>query len=324
MKVLIVHAHHEPNSFCSALSQHAKAELEKNGHTVIFSDLYALKFDPVSDRRNFTTTKDSNYLKQQQEEMNATANNGFAPDLESEIQKLEQCDAVLFSFPLWWFGMPAILKGWCDRVLAMGRVYGGAKLYENGIGQSKKRAMIIMTTGGGPGAYDGWGMNPAMQNLLQPIQHGVFWFNGILPLEPFIAWSPARISAEEREQFLSQLTVRINSLLEEQPIKLPPLADFPNFGSDSKSRYQVVISRKSPVDEKYKSLIPAESQVMKELKREGLLLDFDMSDSDDPEWRAFLKMRASDDGELKKQLDRLPLAPYLHFDITKIKPVPAL
>jgi muconolactone delta-isomerase len=63
---------------------------------------------------------------------------------------------------------------------------------------------------------------------------------------------------------------------------------------------------------------------MKELKRDGVLIDFDISDSDDPEWRAFLKMRASDDTELKKQLDRLPLASYFHFDITKIKPVAAL
>jgi NAD(P)H dehydrogenase (quinone) len=51
MKVLIVHAHHEPKSFCSALYRRAVDTLTNAGHEVVTSDLYALAFDPVSDRR---------------------------------------------------------------------------------------------------------------------------------------------------------------------------------------------------------------------------------------------------------------------------------
>ena len=120
MKILMVHAHHEDKSFCSSLYKCAKSEFEKNGHEVMVSDLHLLNFDPVSDRRNFVTVKDAAYLKQQQEEMYASENSGFAQDLEAEMRKLESCDALIFSYPLWWFAMPAILKGWCDRVLAMG------------------------------------------------------------------------------------------------------------------------------------------------------------------------------------------------------------
>jgi NAD(P)H dehydrogenase (quinone) len=174
MNVLIVHAHHEPKSFSSALSRQAAETLRSAGHEVTVSDLYAEGFDPVSDRRNFQSVFDANYLKQQNEERHASDVNGFAADLEREIARLEACDLLIFSFPLWWFGMPAILKGWVDRAFPMERVYGGAKLYENGLGQSKKRAMVIFTVGGGAEAYSGRGVNPPLESVLAPIEHGVF------------------------------------------------------------------------------------------------------------------------------------------------------
>ncbi|MBU6455396.1 MAG: NAD(P)H-dependent oxidoreductase [Cyanobacteria bacterium REEB67] len=318
MKILIVHAHHEPKSFCSALRLRAKEQLEKDGHEVILSDLHALNFDPVSDRRNFTTVKDATYLKQQQEEMYASDAHGFAADLEAEIKKLEECDALIFSFPLWWFGMPAILKGWCDRVLAMGRIYGGGKFFENGLGEGKRRAMLIATTGGGANAYDGWGLNPPLDELLKPIQHGIFWFNGFQPLEPFIAYSASRIGDSEREKYLTALTERMAHFTKEVPLIMPLLADYPNWGPDNKGRFQIVVSRIAEIDDKYKSLIQAEADTIKKLKREGVLTDFQMSALEDPDWRAFFKMRGSDKDEIQKHLEQFPLASYLKFEITKL------
>jgi N-ethylmaleimide reductase len=64
--------------------------------------------------------------------------------------------------------------GWVDRVFASGRIYGREKIYENGLGQSQKRAMVIMTTGGGYDSYGGYGVNPPLDTILAPIQHGVF------------------------------------------------------------------------------------------------------------------------------------------------------
>src|SRR5713226_2923164 len=88
--------------------RHAVQTLSDAGHSVFTSDLYAQQFDPVSDRRNFTSIFDADYLKQGKEERHATAVDGFAPDLECEIRKLEACDLLVLSFPLWWFAMPAI------------------------------------------------------------------------------------------------------------------------------------------------------------------------------------------------------------------------
>ncbi len=98
MKILIVHAHHEPKSFCSALARQAEKTLKAQGHTVDFNDLYAENFNPVSDRRNFSTVADADYLKQQVEKDHASEVGGFAPDLEREIQRFEACDMLLFSY----------------------------------------------------------------------------------------------------------------------------------------------------------------------------------------------------------------------------------
>ena len=149
-------------------------------------DLYRDGFDPVSDRRNFTTIADPEYFKQQHEEVYASTHDGFAPELDDAMTEVERADLLVFSFPMWWFGMPAILKGWVDRVFASGRLYGGPKLYENGVGAGTARGLVLMTVGGAERAYSGFGVNPPLQTILDPIEHGVFWFNGFRPLDPFI------------------------------------------------------------------------------------------------------------------------------------------
>ncbi len=117
MHVFIVHAHHEPASFNGAMTREASAALLEAGHEVVVSDLYAMRFDPVSDRRNFTTVADPAYLKQQAEEALASAQGGFAPSLQAEMDKLAWRDILVFQFPIWWLGMPAIMKGWIDAIL---------------------------------------------------------------------------------------------------------------------------------------------------------------------------------------------------------------
>ncbi len=320
MNILIVHAHHEPQSFSSALCQRAQATFTQAGHTVEVSDLYAMGFNPVSDRRNFVTTKDPHYLKQQQEELHATEANGFSPELEAEIQKLERCDALIFNFPLWWFGMPGILKGWCDRVLAMGRIYGGGKLYEGGIGQGAKRALIMLTTGGGPTAYDGWGVNPALEKILTPVHHGIFWFNGFLPLEPFIAWSPVRVTAEQRAEYLQQLDQRLSGLFDEAPCALPPLADFPNFGRDTQKRFMVTVRRQVEPDAVYREQAARELALLATWKRAGKLLDFQSTSADDADWRGYLTFRMGDRSQLEQLLQELPLFDVLSFEISELAP----
>ena len=152
MNVFVVLAHPEPLSSNGSMFRMAVDVLMRAGHDVKASDLYAMQFDPVSGRHNFTTVKDPNYFRPQIEEMHATEAKEFAEDIESEIQKIEWCDLMIWQFPLWWFGLPGILKGWVDRVFAMGRTYGGGRIYRSGIFRGK-RALLSLTTGGPSSAY---------------------------------------------------------------------------------------------------------------------------------------------------------------------------
>jgi NAD(P)H dehydrogenase (quinone) len=173
MRVFIVHAHPEPMSFNGAMTRAASAALQEAGHEVIVSDLYAMGFDPVSGRHNFTTVSDPKVYRQQAEEAYAAAHDGFAPELQREMDKLFWCDALILQFPLWWFGLPAILKGWVDRVFASGgRIYGGGKWYDRGV-FAGKRAMIAATIGGPASMYSEHGLNGAIATILFPINHGI-------------------------------------------------------------------------------------------------------------------------------------------------------
>ena len=69
-------------------------------YAVVVSDLHKMNFDPVSDRRNFTTTKDSTLFKQQLEENYAAEHDGFSEDIKIEMEKVLAADVLMFIFPM--------------------------------------------------------------------------------------------------------------------------------------------------------------------------------------------------------------------------------
>jgi NAD(P)H dehydrogenase (quinone) len=103
MKHLVVIAHPKPSSFTHALADAYIAELAAMGHAIERRDLCAIGFDPVL----------------QASELNAPGK----ADVEAEQAALKSADATAFFYPLWWASMPAILKGYVDRVFAYGVAY---------------------------------------------------------------------------------------------------------------------------------------------------------------------------------------------------------
>jgi len=101
MRFLVVYAHPVEESFQSALHRQVVKTLTEAGHEVDDCDLYAEGFQPVLSREERRAYHD------------AGANRGFVP---GEIGRLLRCQGLVLVFPAWWFGMPAILKGWFDRV----------------------------------------------------------------------------------------------------------------------------------------------------------------------------------------------------------------
>lgn len=216
-KILIVNAHPEKKSFCSSLKNEAKAYFLEKGFEVKESDLYAMKFNPTGGKGDFTSLNDTEFFKYQLEQVHGHTEDLFTTDLKIEMDKLEWCDVLIFNFPLWWFGLPAILKGWVDRVFAMGFVYGNGKgVYENGI-FIDKTAFISMTTGGPEMAYNG-GKNGDLENILFPIHHGMFYFVGMTVLPPFISFSPARSTDDERKAELLRYRNYLEMMDTQKPI----------------------------------------------------------------------------------------------------------
>jgi NAD(P)H dehydrogenase (quinone) len=217
-KALIVLAHPERHSFNGAMADAAVETLREQGYDVAFSDLYRMGFDPVSDRRNFATVKNADYFKQQVEEDHATESRGFALDVETEIAKLESADLMIWQFPLWWFSVPGILKGWVDKVFAFNRIYGRGRFYDNGLFRGK-RALLSLTTGGsGEAAYQPGGFNGDINGVLRPIQRGMLEFVGFDVLKPQIVWGPAQITEEQRNAYLAAWRERLKQIAEEEPI----------------------------------------------------------------------------------------------------------
>jgi NAD(P)H dehydrogenase (quinone) len=318
--ILIVHAHHEPQSFCRSMADVAAETLIGQGHTVVFSDLHAMAFQPVSGRGNFTTVADKDFLKQQREEAHATDHQGFAPGIEAEIRKLETCDLLIFSFPIWWFGMPAILKGWVDRVFAFKRIYSRDCWYQNGVGKGK-RAMALITTGSPATAYSPVGLHAPLDTILLPIQKGVFWFNGFSPLPPFAAFAAAHVADSDRHATLDALRARMTGIWTEPVIEMPHVTDFePGIFVDRLPRFMVTIRRARAPDAAYVAQLPAETAYLQMLRRTGKLLSSQVTGEQTAaeDWRRFLLIRESDEDAVRDLCRSLPLASYFSFEIVQI------
>jgi len=219
MNILIVYAHPEPQSMNGAMYRTAIAHLSAAGHQVKTSDLYAMRFDPVSNRENFNSVHDPAFFKQQLEEIHATEVGGFANEINAEQEKVEWCDLMIWQFPLWWFAIPAILKGWVDRVFAMGRFYKHGHFYETGLFSGKK-AMLSLTTGGPADHYLKAGFNGDLDGILMPVHRGIFEFTGFTVLQPQVIYGPVRQSPEELSATLENWKHRLEQIFDERPVTI--------------------------------------------------------------------------------------------------------
>jgi len=207
MKILIILAHPEEKSFNAAMFNTAISTLEKEGHEVKTTNLYQENYQPVSGKGNFTRLKNADYFKQQNEEVFALQQSTFMPDIVSEQEKIEWCEMMIWQFPLYWFSVPAILKGWIDKVFTMGKFYDNGKIFENGFSAGKK-AMLSVTTGGPEKNYvdDRYGN---INSILFPIHRGILEFLGFSVVQPEVVYSVERLSEEERNRVLDNWSKRL-------------------------------------------------------------------------------------------------------------------
>ena len=219
MKVLLVFAHPEPRSLNAALRDVAVQELAAQGHEVRVSDLYAMDWKASVDRADFPQLSPDARLKVPKASHGAFEANALTDDVKAEIEKLLWADVLILQFPLWWFAMPAILKGWVDRVFAYGLAYGvgehNDKHYGDRYGEGRfagKRAMVITTAGGWAEHYSPRGINGPIDDLLFPIQHGILFYPGFDVLPAHVIYRSSRIDEASLPGVLEGLGARLDGL----------------------------------------------------------------------------------------------------------------
>lgn len=209
MNVLIVYAHPEPASFNAALCARARDALERAGHSVAVSDLYAERFNPVAGRHDFVSVADPRVFHYQTEQAHAARHGSYAADIVREQRRVADADLLILQFPLWWGGVPAILKGWGERVYSYGFGYADGLRFDTGVFRGR-RAMVSMTSGGtlarfGAGAAYG----DLERQVLWQIQHLGLEYMGYELEPPFVAYGAPRTDDAGRAAYLDELELRV-------------------------------------------------------------------------------------------------------------------
>lgn len=225
MKIFIVHAHPEPQSFCSAMKDTAVETFQKLGHEVQVSDLHQMNWNPVASGNDFEVRSQPDYLVYALEQRESYKSGQLSPDIQAEIEKLKWCDLLIFNFPMYWFSVPAILKGWIDRVFVSGFCYGGKRFYDQG-GLKGKKGLLAFTLGGREHMFGEDKIHGEMQTMLRPLLRGSMAYVGLTVLPPFIGWHVPYISDEDRQSLLKDYREYLTNLDHLDPLSFPMLDDF--------------------------------------------------------------------------------------------------
>lgn len=142
MNHLIVYAHPRKESFNHAILQTAVEGLQRKGHEVVVRDLYEIGFQPVLGSSEII--------------------GGAGEDVIIEQQYLRWADVITFIYPIWWTGLPAIMKGYIERVFSYGFAYKYVEGVQMGLLKGKK-AVIINTQGKSHAQYAASGMDQALR-----------------------------------------------------------------------------------------------------------------------------------------------------------------
>ena len=137
MKVLVVLAHPNPDSFSHAIVDKASATLAECGHSVSVIDLYAIGYSPAMTRAELAAYP--------------TSTPAIDPMVVEHTRLLQECTTSVFVYPTWWSSMPAILKGWIDRTMLPGVAFSvHPETLKLQPGLTNVRRLIGISTFGGP------------------------------------------------------------------------------------------------------------------------------------------------------------------------------
>lgn len=192
-KTLMVIAHPDPDSFNQAIKTQLIVALKEQNHQVRVRDLYRLGFDPVLSLEEL-----QRYDSQE----------GDVPaEVKAEQDEILWADHLIFIYPTWWWSMPAVMKGYFDRVFVPGFAFEvgdqGIKVLLAG-----KKAWIIQTTGSDQAYIEKHRLDEMVK---KPLEIGLFNFCGMEVVDHQILAGVPFITEQERTKLLESLKEAVSA-----------------------------------------------------------------------------------------------------------------
>lgn len=192
MKALIIYANYKDNSFTSAIKDYLAESFHKNGHEVVIRDLYEIKFNPVLSK---------NDLESIEKEI-------FPIDIMNEQKFIQWADLICFVYPIWWSGMPAILKGYIERVFVMG--YAFTFEGNNVIPKLKDKQVAIFNTIGSKDVYKEQNRLDALNTITKDC---IFEFCGMKIVHHEYFNSIPNINEKDKQSLLDKISKTASEIL---------------------------------------------------------------------------------------------------------------
>jgi len=163
MHVLNVFCHPNRDTVGGAVLDRVVEGVTAAGHTSEVADRYRESFNPVMSERDM-------------EQFQGVA---MTDDVLAEQARIERCDALCFVFPIWWYGMPAMMKGWLDRVWSAGWAYHWEHDPEGSLLRPRPCTLLV-PTGSSQALMDEWGYDKEIDHLWR---YGVLGYCGVEPIK---------------------------------------------------------------------------------------------------------------------------------------------
>lgn len=189
MNVLIILGHPDKKSFNHAIAQTCISQIEANGHSIFFHDLYAENFNPLLhlDNENSETEIDK--------------------QIKAHCDDLINSDGIIVIHPNWWGQPPAIIKGWLDRVLLPDVAYKFVDT-DNGkqiiIGLLKAKSAIVLNSSNTPCDIENDPLDSIWKN-------SVFKFCGVNQVERRNFCVVKNSDESQRNQWLTEVQLMMDT-----------------------------------------------------------------------------------------------------------------
>lgn len=237
MNILFILAHPEPNSFNGSLVKLGCEQFQNMGHHTDIVDLYDIGFDPVEKAGHYSNRQNTDAFSPLGEQRHAYNTETLAPEIYEQISKLETADIVICQFPIWWHSVPAILKGWMDRVFISSGLYSSKMRYDKGYFKGKM-ALCSFTTGAPPEAFIAGGRGGEIDQILWSTQFSLSYmgFDVMAPHGSFgvaghgYSYADEDVFQKQFETLENNWRNRLIGLNDETPLAYPGWDDWDALG----------------------------------------------------------------------------------------------